>query len=134
MVATPGPGFVPTITNIGIPVPSGSTPIYTGKLVDVYGNPIGPSQLDTLTLTICDTLTQIVINNVQQVNILNVDRGTLNDSGILTITLLSTDTLLTEAPGQPSVQRSLVIDWKYNGEVSVGRHQVNFNIVALAGA
>lgn len=40
---------------------------------------------------------------------------------------------MSEIPGELQVQRSLVIDFTYNGGTSVGRHQVNFTLLALAG-
>ena len=72
---------------------------------------------------------------MSQVNILNVNRGTVDSQGNLVITLEAGDTSMSEVPGSPSVQRSLVLDWSYTTvtESGAGRKQVNFSVVALAG-
>jgi len=124
--------FPPSVINISDPIASGSTPQFTALIVDGTGASILPQQLGSLTLTICDTLTGVIINDVQRTNILNVGRGALDVYGNLTITLQVADTSMDEVPGESSVQRSLILDWTYNGGVSANRCQINFNIVSLA--
>ncbi len=114
------------------PIPAGSTPLYTGRLVDIYGNGIPASVLDTLTLTIADTLSENIIGNVDHIDILNTNRGTLDANGNLAIQLHTTDTLIFDI-GVRKVQRSLVIDWTYSNNALDGKHQANFIIVQLAG-
>lgn len=127
-------GLVATAPNG--PYAAGSTPVYggqgTAQIVDGNGNGIPAAALTSLTLSIVDTLSGAVINGAQAVNILNTGRGAVDDQGFLTIALLPGDTSLSEV-NTPSIQRSLVIDWTY-GAGLVGRHQVNFQVVALAGA
>ena len=126
---------MPAIANAsGGPVAANTTPSFTFVLVNAAGTPISGAALQTLTLTIADTLTGTVINGVSAVNILNTNRGTIDNLGNLTITLEVADTALPETPVPPQIQRSLIIDWAYNGGVSVGRHQSNFIIVNLVGA
>lgn len=123
---------MPAIVSIGS-FAAGSTPVYSGQLVDSTNNGLSYSALTTLTLSIVDTLTGLVINGVNKVNILNAGRGQVDAQGNLTITLLAGDTTMTDVPGASRVERSMVIDWTYNGGASVGRHQVNFILLALAG-
>lgn len=113
------------------PYAAGSTPVYTGQLLDAYGAVIPASHITVLTLTLVDTLTGAVVNGVNAINILNTGRGTVDALGNLTIAYLATDTAITEG-ALPSIQRSAVIDWTFTG--GVGRHQVDFKIFALAGA
>lgn len=123
---------MPTIAECrGPPVPSGSTPIYTAALVDTNDNPIPGSNLNTMLLTIADTLTGTIINGVQNINILNTNRGIIDQFGNVTVLLEPADTML----GYPSyriVERSLIFVWTYNGGSSVGIHQANFKVQALA--
>ncbi|MDE2105056.1 MAG: hypothetical protein KGL39_47900 [Patescibacteria group bacterium] len=127
------------VVNVGAPWAAGSTPIYTDQIVDPYGTGIPASAFSALTLSIVDTLSGTVINNVNQTNILNTGRGSIDSAGNLTISLEAGDTSLSELPSAAQVQRSLIIDWTYSVSGSqpsagTGRHQVNFVIVALAGA
>lgn len=124
--------FPPSIVNIGDPISSGSTPQFTALIVDGLGDSILPQQLGSLTLTICDTLTGVIINGVERTNILNVGRGALDAFGNLTLTLQIADTSMDEVPGEALVQRSLILDWTYNGGISAGRFQINFIVVSLA--
>lgn len=119
-----GPAFQPTA--------AGSTAVYRGQLQDDTAAPIGSSVLTALTLSIVDTRTGAVVNGVSQRNILNLDRGTVDGSGNLTITLTAADTALLNA-ADASEGRSLVIDWTWNSPVKTGRHQVDFTIIALSG-
>lgn len=123
---------MPAVVNVpGGSFAAGATLLYTAQLVDPNYNPIAGSALNTLVLTIADTMTGAIINNCQDVNILNTGRGTIDESGNLTITLSSADTAMSETPA-PQVQRSLIYDWTYNGGQATGRHQANFVLTALA--
>jgi hypothetical protein len=125
---------MPAITNIsGGPFVAGSTGVYIAQLLDAYGNPIPGTALTSLTLTIVDVLSGAVVNGVQQQNILNTDRGTIDQQGNLTILLEVGDMTITD-PAAPRIQRSLVLDWTYNGGASAGRHQANFTLMQLSGA
>lgn len=112
------------IDSRAVTVANGASLIYKGTIVDENRNPINP--LSTLSLSIVDTKTGNVINGVDQVNILNTDRGSIDSSGRLTVTLIPEDT-----ESEVSTMRSLVLDWEY-GPLR-GRHQVDFRIVALIG-
>jgi hypothetical protein len=74
-----------------------------------------------------------VINNVNQTDILNVGRGSVGASGLLTLTLEPGDTAVTQNPGASTVMRSLVFDYTYSSGDLTGRHQVDFFIQPLAG-
>jgi hypothetical protein len=122
-----------TIVNIRASFPAGSTPVYTGQIVDGAGVGIPALDLNTLILSIVDTARATIINGVNQVNILNNNRGTVDALGNLTISLQKGDTSMLTTPTLLSVTRSLVIEWTYNGGASEGRHQVNFGLLALVG-
>lgn len=120
-----------SITNISNgPFAAGSTIVYTGVIQDASGNPVSGQQLVTLTLSLVETDTGLVLNNVDQVNILNQDRGTVDNLGNLTITLSPADTAMT-SDLQVNLY-SLIIDFSYNG--GTGRHQVNFKVQQLSGS
>jgi hypothetical protein len=117
-------------------VPANSTQIYQGKLVDYQFIPVLPNMLNSLTLTIVDTQTGNIINNCDEVDILNVPgdprNRTLDNHGTFTVTLLPADTAIDDNAAN-RVQRSLVFEFTYNYNASVGRHQANFYITRLAG-
>ncbi len=123
---------MPVITTLGS-FAAGSTPVYNAQIVDQFGAGIPATSFTLLTLSIVDSLTGLIINGVDRVNILNVGRGTIDATGNLTITLQAGDTDMSEVPGAPQVQRSMIIDWTYNPDSFVGRHQVNFTLLALSG-
>ena len=117
------------------PYAAGSTPIYAGQIIDPFGVGIPAADISILTLSIVDTLSQQVINGVSGTNILNTGRGTVDDLGNLKVSLEAADTSLAETDAA-QIQRSLIFDWTYATMSSAGsgRHQVNFILVALAGA
>lgn len=124
-----------SIVDSQISVPAGSTAIYTGKIVDESGNGIPAANLAApLALSIIETGDGVIINAVDRVNILNTNRGTVDSQGNLTINLRAGDTAWLPAypPSLASIKRSLVIDWIFNGGLSVGRHQFNFIVQSLA--
>jgi hypothetical protein len=114
------------------PYAEGSSPVITGQLKDVNGIVVPGSRFTSVTLTIIDTASGAVINGVQNVDILNTGRGVIDNQGNLTITLLSSDTSMSEAPGVPSVQRSLIVKFASGPFTGVGRG--DFQIVAIGGS
>lgn len=128
-MSTPAVSQVP-----GGPFAAGTTPVYSALVVDPAGTPLRGSALDSLTLTIVDTLTGNVINDVDDINILNTDRGTIDEAGNLTIQLETGDTEISDIPPIASlrVQRSLVIGWSYNTGLLIGRQAANFQLIQLA--
>ena len=128
-----GPGM-PTSAIINLPngpIPAGTTPIFNAQFLDPTGNPVPAFRLTQVTLSLVDTVSGQVINGISEIDILNQDRGTVDSNGNLTISLLASDTSLSESPGVSSVQRSLIVDWQ-SGPYS-GSAQGNFIITALAG-
>jgi hypothetical protein len=123
------------------PYIAGTTfPVY-GQLLDIYGEPIPASRIVSLTLTIFDTLTGTIINDVFEVSILNVDRGTVDESGKLVILNQPGDTSMAEVPGASTVQRSYELNWVYNtssgsgiGGFAIGVSPIGGSDMALVGA
>jgi hypothetical protein len=119
--------------------PSGKTMILTFQLLDQNSNPIPSSELNTLILTLADTnsLTNgdlVIVNAVDQINILNTNRGTVDNEGNVTITLGSVpdaaDTALLYATDTIEL-RSVIIDWTYNSGAQSGGIRLDFLITAL---
>lgn len=124
---------LPTVTLPNSPFAAGSTPVYTGQLVDPYGVGIPASAFSVLTLSLVNTLSGVIVNGVDEVGILNTGRGTVDATGNLTIQFEAGDTAITD--GAIQEQRSLIVDWTYatTGTSGSGRHQGNFTVQALAG-
>ena len=121
------------IGGVNQPIASGQTALYKCQLLDETGAPVPASTLTALTLSIVDTATKAVVNGCNAANILNSGRGTVDASGNLAVTLAPADTTLLAAADLQEM-RSLIIDWTYAAGAKVGRHQVDFVIVALSGA
>jgi len=116
----------------GGPFAAGASLVYTATLRDASGSLIPGSALDSLTLTLSTTATGAVVNGVYRTDILNNGgRGTVDEDGLLTITLLPADTLLPGAPVGTRAQRSMVIDWTFNDGGYTGRHEARLTFVAL---
>lgn len=114
---------------LGQPLAAGATAIYTAQFLDENRRPIPGSDLTALVLSIVDQPSGAIVNGVDQVDILNTGRGAVDNAGNLTLNLLTGDTTL--AAGIAKATRSLVFKWTY-GASRVGRHQVDFPIVALS--
>lgn len=119
------------VTVLGTQVLAGSSLVYTGQFLDTSGNPIGASALTTVTLTICDTISRQVVNQVSAVNILNSGRGAVDSQGNLTLTLQSGDTVKLN-PVTAQEMRSLIIEWTYQAGAMIGKHEVQFPVLAIA--
>lgn len=113
----------------GGPFAAGSTLTYKALIQDGFGNPVPSQNLTSLTLSMVETDTGIIINNINAINILNQDRGAVDASGNLTVTLQPADTAF--ATMLQINMYSLILDFVYNG--GTGRHQVNFKLQQLAG-
>jgi hypothetical protein len=114
------------------PFAPGTTPEYSGVLVDANGNPIAGSQLTTLTLSLVDTVTKAVVNSCTDANILNTGRGTIDALGNLKINFLKTDTQLLDTTHKREY-RSAVIIWTYNAGAGVGTREVKMMITKPSG-
>ena len=125
---------VPTTNAPNGPYAAGSSPIYTGQILDPFGVGIPAADISALTLTLVDVASGAVINSVDNVNILNTGRGTVDSTGNLTIKYQSGDTALSETTSE-MIERAAVIRWTYSTSTSAGNgvHQVNFTVVGTAG-
>jgi len=110
-------------------VAAGATVQYSATLIDQDNQLIGAADIDSFTLSVVDTKTGDIINSVDDTNILNLDRGTVDDKGNVRVILMPEDTLLDS--GVKRAVRSIVLKWSYSGGKR-GRHQVDFRIEALA--
>jgi hypothetical protein len=64
---------------------------FTCDLTKDDGTALGPSAVESLTMTLYDVSTNTIINGVDHEDILNVGRGALNAAGHLVVTLESAD-------------------------------------------
>lgn len=114
------------------PVVVGSTPVYTGKLVDSTLTPVGSGLLTTLTLSLLDTISGTYVNAVQDVNILNTGRGTIDANGNLTIAFLAADMVLASCGGVAAInttaERAIIIKFTFNGGLKAGTHECRFTL------
>lgn len=108
-------------------IAAGASMQYTARLVDQDGVVVPASDLTSFTLSLVDDSGEIV-NSVDDIDILNVDRGTVDNNGNVRILLTPADTLLDS--GITRAVRSLVMKWGFSLGRQ-GRHQVNFRIEAL---
>jgi hypothetical protein len=117
-------------------IPSGGTFKYLAQFVDETGSPIVAADLSTLTLSIVDTISGAIVNGVDGVNVLNQGRGAIDANGNLTVTLGLVadrmDTVLLNASDQAE-QRSIVLNWTWNGGTEAMAKQVDFLIIAMPG-
>jgi hypothetical protein len=119
-------------TVMSAPVMEKKTARYTGIMKDETGAVIPAAALSALTLTIyCDNAAQTVI--LAPTNILNADRGTLDGSGNLAITLRedpSPDNALVDS-ALDAERHVLFIEWtKTNGRK--GGHEVVYTVRNMA--
>lgn len=119
-------------TTSPVSIAAGATAIYKAQFQDETGAAIPVSQIATLTLSIVDSYSGAIVNSCSQVSILNADRGTVDGSGNLVVTLKTADTALL-VPTDKREYRSLVFDWTYASGAKTGRHQVDLLIEALSG-
>lgn len=111
------------------PVIAGTTPVYTGQLVDSTLTPIGSSALNTMTITLTDSVSNSIVNNVNNVNILNTGRGTIDSNGFLTIAFLPGDMMLFN-PNNLVEERQMLITYTFNGNTKAGAKIVFFTVTA----
>lgn len=112
------------------PYVQGSTPTISMQLVDTNKNPIPGSVLDTLVFTLAawnGAAPWVPIDDIENINILNTDRGTIDENGNLTVNLLSSDTQVATMV-TPLVQRAVIVRFTLNNGTSEGGQIVVFTI------
>lgn len=121
-------------TTTATPFAAGSTPSYTATIIDEDNDPVPSSVLSSVTLSIVDTASGSIINGVSAVNILNNDRGTVDQSGNLTVNLAASDTQIFN-PANNLESRSLVITWVISGVGGggTGKKQIDFSLQKMSG-
>lgn len=117
------------ITTFDRPIARATEALYKAVLVDEKDPPsvIKGSDLESIVLSLFDG--NQIFNSIQDVSILNVDRGTIDEDGNLSILLSSSDT---DFSGTESIVRNVVYKWTYSGGKK-GRHQFKMNLIPLAG-
>jgi hypothetical protein len=99
---------MPKAVTFATPVNEFNSWSFTADLSKDDGSPLGPTALETLTLTLYDIATDGVLNTVDHVNIKNTGRGMLDAQGHLVVTLISQDNPIV-GPGPQEQHKALVI-------------------------
>lgn len=71
--------------------------IYTGKILDESGDPLGPTDLQSLTLSLYDKISGDIINSRTGQNVLNANQVTLDAYGKLVWYWLPSDMVLVDS-------------------------------------
>jgi hypothetical protein len=109
-----------------------STWYYTHLLTDELGNPVGSSQIDTLTMTFYsrDTPTYPVILDWAEKNVKAANGGTISTTGKFELRLTPADTILLD-PTRTYELRGLLLTWRTITSKTF-RHEVQTAIANLA--
>ena len=121
-----------TRTVCPIEVPERVSFRYTSILLKEDGTPIVAADLTTFTLTIYaldDNLT--ICNGVLGQDILNVDRGTVSNTGLFVLLLRPADNALVDAT-VAAERHVLLIQATYANGTGASRHEVEISIRNLA--
>lgn len=104
----------------------GSTCQITATLQDEAGDAIASNDLTTLTLTLYDKKTGAVINSVSDTNILNTGRGSVNGSGVLTLTLTPDDNpIVGSSHGAGNIELHIaMLKWTWNEGTKAGHAEI----------
>jgi len=100
----------------------------TGALVDEAGVALGSAQLSTLTLTLyalIDTLPVINANTDKDVK--NANQGTMDASGIFTLTLAPADNAI-QATGATSETHRALLKWTWASGTKAGAQEIDFRV------
>lgn len=131
-MSTPSPPITVMYGQGFVAQPSNSSMLYTTVLTDfTTGLVIPGSALLTLTLQLFDTESFSIVNGVSGQNILNTDRGTIDNLGNLAILFTPADTAPVNTQ-QNLEYRSFSYSWTYTSG-RAGFHQVDFQIQVIPG-
>jgi hypothetical protein len=113
------------------PIAEKTTWLYTAIAEDQTGTRIPGSSLATFVLTLfnCDAELSI-INSIQNTNILNTDRGTIDEDGNVSIIFHRLDNILVDET-QARETHIAVIKCTYNGGLDGFTHEIEFEVVNL---
>lgn len=115
----------------GQAIAPGVTAAFRGQLVDEAGAAVGSAALSAFTLKLVDADDGAIVNGLASQNILNTDRGTVDASGNIVVTLTPADTALLVSTDKTE-RRSMVLTFTYTGG-KVGKHECQFLIKTLSG-
>lgn len=100
---------------------------FTCDLTKDDGTVLGPTALDTLTLTLYDVATGTIINAVDHANIKNTGRGALDALGHLVVSLVSADNPIVGS-GTKEKHKALIIG-TWNSGAGYTSQEVLFTVV-----
>ena len=114
------------------PVPQHVTTRLRAVLKDETGAPVPGGQLSSLLLTVysLDDL-QTIVNSISQVNILNVGRGSVDNNGVLVVTLDGADNPVLDDTLELELHRAL-IEWTWANGTKSGLHEIEFPVANIA--
>lgn len=113
-------------TIISSSLPEKKTVKITAVLKDESNAIISGSSLSSLTLTLYNKKDLTIINSRNKSNILNVNAGTVDDSGNLTLVLSSDDMIIVHTVNSQETHIAL-IEWTYGANMA-GGHEIEFTV------
>ncbi len=102
-------------------VNEGETSLYTATIKDENGVVVPGSSLNTLTLTLYTLEAGTIINARNAQNILGVNGGAVDGSGVLTMELNELDNAIIDN-ALDIEWREMLLEWTYAASTRTGRH------------
>jgi hypothetical protein len=100
---------MPIAITFGVPINELNSWSFTADLTKDDGTALGPTALETLTLTLYDVATNAIINAVDHVDIKNTGRGSLDAAGHLIVSLESADNPIVTTALPKEKHKALII-------------------------
>jgi hypothetical protein len=121
---------MPIAITFGTPINELNSWSFTADLTKDDGSALGPTALETLTLTLYDVVTNAIINAVDHVDIKNTGRGVLDAAGHLIVSLESADNPILTAANPKEKHKALLIG-TWNGGKGYTSQEILFTVVNL---
>lgn len=111
-----------------------TTVLITNAVVrDENGTPLPAATLTTLVVTGYDQRTGAIINGRDHQSVLNVNGGTVDSGGNLTLLLTLLDTVMTNAP-LGTERHIYLFEWTWSAGSKAGKQEVQVDVTQLVKA
>ena len=121
---------MPIAITFGTPINELNSWSLTADLTKDDGMALGPTALETLTLTLYDVTTNAIINAVDHVDILNVGRGALDAAGHLIVSFESADNPIV-TPANPKEKHKALIIGTWNEGKGYTSQEIIFTVANI---